>query len=239
MTPEGGAPVLVLSRVTVRGRWAGIDFDEGGALHLHASEGRVLTTRGEIRFAWRHLTDATLEQATLHLHRAPEALALAGPADLPRAWAHVVAGACEVPELARGLRSLGSARGGDAERQLRFFGPLLAARRRVEAPDAVERRVAQFDAATVSQRLADAVRALAAERHPADPRLQRALGAHLEEALEPCLAALQALADAAEGVHGAVEGLRFVAWRRWTSTLRRVFVEADRSWSAVARHLDP
>lgn len=231
------APVLLLPRVTVQGLWGGHRVDDVGALSLHEGEAQVTLQHATLSIGWGHLSDATLEHATLHLHRAAEVLSLRGSPDLPRAWGHVVEQACALPEMARGLRALGTGRGGDAAQQARFFAPLLAARRRIQAPEAVERRVALFDAHAVAQRMSAVVGELVAERHVADSRRQRALAAHLEEALEPCLEALTSLGVAAEGVHRAGDGTRFVAWRQWTSALRQVFVEADRSWLAATRHL--
>jgi hypothetical protein len=237
MTPE--APLIVLERVTVRGAWGGRTLEGEGALAIYPNDVQVAVAEGRLTVALRQLTDATLDRAAgvLQLHRSPDLLSIASSGDLAAAWTSLVASACPMPEFARGLRTLGHARGGAAEQQLRFFGPLLAARRRVADAEGVERRVAQFDSAAIARHLLREGETLANERHPSDLPRARALAAHLEEALEPCLRALELVERTADGVHGATAGQRFVAWRRWTTALRRVFLAADTSWGIMTQHL--
>ncbi len=237
MTPD--APLLRLERVTIRGTWGGREVDGHGGMTLLAHEGQLVVADARLAIGWRYLSDATLDRGALHLHRAPERLTITGGGDFGAAWAQIVAQACVLPEFASGLRTLGHSRGGAREAQVRFFGPILAARRRVANPESVERRVALFDARALSQRLVDDIGSIAAERHPDDAPRRRSLEAHLEEALEPCLAALALLQDEGDAVYRAHDGQRFVAWRSWTDALRRVFVEADRSWLRMAYHLAP
>ncbi|MGQ0647977.1 MAG: hypothetical protein ACT4P7_10425, partial [Gemmatimonadaceae bacterium] len=213
--------------------------DAGGTLVLFADEGLFEQASGDhLIVTWAALTDATWERETLTLHCADDALALRGPRELSRAWGLVVEHACALPEVARGLRSLGTSRGGSAVLQSRFFGPLLAARRRLQDPEAMERRVTQFDAMALTQRLNAAIAEFASDHHPADPPRRRALEAHLEEAIEPLVRQLALLADATQALHAAPDGSRFVAWRVWTRLLRRVFLEADRAWTQIVRQLE-
>jgi hypothetical protein len=233
-------PLLVVPDLVASGRWGDRRLEGHGTLLLYVEEGFLDDASGEqLVLAYGTLTDATWERETLTFHRASDQLSLRGPRELSRAWGLVVEQACMLPEVARGLRMLGTARGGSSAMQARFFGPLLSARRRLQDPDAMERRVAQFDAAGLSRRLSAAVVEFATERHPADAPRRRALEAHLEEALEPLQHQLAALAEATEAIRGAGSGSRFVAWRVWTRLLRRVFLEADRAWGHMVRHLEP
>lgn len=235
MTPDAG-PLLVVQGLDVAGQWGGRALEGTGALVVDRAAGQVATAHTRVVVQWRTLDDATFERGTLTLHQGRDAVALAGSADLTRAWGIVVERACPMPEFARGLRSLGR-RAGDGGQEARFFAPLLAARRRVGNPDAVEGRVAQFDVVALGDRWRTEVAQLAATRHPNDAPRRRALEAHLEEAIEPCLTALESLGLASEAVFAAPPGTRFVAWRRWTGQLRRVFIEADRAWHHVSLHL--
>ncbi len=225
--------LITVPDVTVMGRWAGRDVRGVARLILHADG--IELDNAEI--AWRSLSDATLTREQLVLYRTPDALVLHGSTELPRVWAMIVEHACPVPEVTRGLRSLRPQAGPAAEWQTRFLGPLLAARRRVEEPDAPERRVTQLNAAEMADRLQLSIQQWAAQRHPDSPPRRRALEAHLEEGAEGLIARLAELDSAAEALLGAADGSRFLAWRGWTHRLRRVFLEADRAWHAMAPHL--
>ncbi|MBK8248163.1 MAG: hypothetical protein IPK85_12270 [Gemmatimonadetes bacterium] len=235
MTPEP-APLLVVHGLTIGGRWAGRALDGIGGLVIERVDGKVATEHARVSVSWRSLADATLERGTLTLYQGGDVVVFTGSPELPRAWGMIVERACPMPEFARGLRTLGR-RGSDEALESRFFGPLLAARRRVANPDAVERRVAQFDTNALADRWRAEMEQLAAGRFAADAPRRRALAAHLEEAIEPCLAALEHLASAGDAVFAAPAGTRFDAWRRWTGQLRRVFIEADRAWHHVSLHL--
>lgn len=235
MTPEP-APLLVVHGLTIGGRWSGRALDGAGGLVIERAAGKVATEQLRVTIAWRALTDATLERGALALYQGEDVLVLTGSPELTRAWGIIVERACPMPEFARGLRTLGR-RGADEALESRFFGPLLAARRRVANPDAVERRVAQFDTSALADRWRAEMEQLAAVRFAADGPRRRALAAHLEEALEPCLSALEGLGASADAVFAAPAGTRFEAWRRWTGQLRRVFIEADRAWHHVSLHL--
>jgi hypothetical protein len=182
-------------------------------------------------------TDATWAGDTLTLYRYTDSLAISGSRELNRAWGLVMERACILPEMTRGLRSLGTTRGGSAQLQTRFFGPLLLARRRLQEPNALQWRVAHFDARVLSNQLVQTIHELALERFPESPPDRRALEAELGEALEPLAATLHVLADATDRIRSDPDGQRFVAWRAWTRQLRRVFLEADRAWSSMAHAL--
>jgi hypothetical protein len=233
-------PVFIVRELVASGRWGERIVSGAGWLELHVDAGHyVLDDAEPVVIAYDILTDATWERETLTLHRGGQRLELRGPRELNRAWGLVIERACALPEVALGLRMLGSGRGGSAALQGRFFGPLLQVRRSLQEPDAIDRRVARLDAAALEQRFAAAVMQLAAERFPADAPHRRSLEAHLEEAIEPLVAQIGVLGSASEALRAAGEGNRFVAWRAWTVQLRRVFLEADRSWSLILRHLEP
>jgi hypothetical protein len=225
---------LLVPRVDVTGRWEGRVVRLSGSLTL---EGAGVAVRGREGFVltvpYGLLTDATWQASTLTLHRAPETLDVRGGSMLATVWARIVRDACSAPEVARGLRSLGTVRGGSGDLQRRFFGPLLLARRRLEEPEAPEWRLSQFHATELSRRLQESLHALAADRFPGSPPHRRALEAELGEVTEVLFDRLRALDDAAEAVRGSVDGTRFLAWRAWTGQLRAVFVEADGAWTRV------
>lgn len=232
-------PLLTVRHVTATGTWLDKRMDAVATLALMPDDAELSDDAGaQLLVPYATLTDATWERETLVLHSRRGVLALRGPRELSRAWAMVVEQACALPEVTRGMRSLGTARGGSAALQARFFGPLLAARRRLQEPDALERRVTQFDPLALTQRLNVTIGELATERHPNDAPRRRSVHAHLEEAVEPLQAQLAALTEATAGVHAAAVGRRFVEWRLWTQRLRRVFLEADRAWSRIVQQLE-
>lgn len=226
--------VLLAARdVSISGRWAGKAVNFAATVTVHA-EGLFLD---QAEIPWRSLSDATLARDELVLHRTPESLVLRGPVELPAMWALVVEHACPVPEVTSGLRFLKPPPGKLAEWQPKILGPLLSARRRIQPPDAPERRVMQLNASEISERLQRSLSECALDRYPEDPPHRRALEAHLEEAAEGLFQRLQELDASAEALLGAADGSRFLAWRGWTHRLRRVFVEADRAWHLMAPHL--
>lgn len=231
--------VLEVTGVVARGTWAEREALVRGNLVLddHAAS---LSSGSEEPFLiapYSAFTDATWVGETLTLYRYSDSLAISGSRDLNRAWGVVVERACILPEMTRGLRSLGTPRGGSAQLQTRFFGPLLLARKRLQVPDALEWRVTHFDARALSARLVETIHELAMERFPESPPDRRALEAELGEALEPLAATLHVLAESTERVRSEPDGQRFVSWRAWTRQLRHVFLEADRAWSSMAHAL--
>lgn len=231
--------VLEVPGIIARGTWAQRAAVMQGTLILddHAASLSSGAEQAFVIATYPAFTDATWTGETLTLFRGGESLVISGSRDLNRAWGVVVERACTLPEMTRGLRSLGTSRGGSAQLQTRFFGPLLMARRRLLEPEALEWRVSQFDATALSQRLAATIRELALDRFPESAPDRRALEAELGEALEPLSATLDVLAQATLRVRAEGDGQRFVAWRAWTRQLRRVFLEADRAWGSMARAL--
>ena len=160
---------------------------------------------------------------------------LTGERELARAWLAVASGACVLPEMTRGLRAMGGRHGAGGELQARFFAPLLQARRRIETAEPMDWRLGGFDARALEERLRATLSAVAAEHHPERAAHRRALQAELLDAAEPVFERLVQLSAAAAAVHEAPDAVRFVAWRSWARALRRLFIEADRSWWAI-RH---
>ncbi|MBC7895443.1 MAG: hypothetical protein H7066_08515 [Cytophagaceae bacterium] len=237
MTPE---PLLILPGVILSGSWHHRRVVGIATLLLFPGEAQLHDEDGKhLALSYEDLTDATWEREALSLHSRSDVLRLSGPRELSRAWALVVEQACALPEVTRGMRTLGTSRGGSTALQVRFFGPLLSARRRLQEPDALERRVMQFDTEALTQRLHASITEIAAERHAENAPRRRSLEAHLEEALEPLTAQLGALREATEALHQVAAGSRFVEWRLWTRRLRRVFLEADRAWAQMVRQLEP
>ena len=234
--PDAGIEVTGIS---VRGTWAQRPALVEGTLVLdeHAA---TLVSAGDdpwVIAPYTALTDATWGEGILTLYRSSESLTITGSRDLNRAWGMIVERACTLPEMTRGLRSLGTSRGGSTQLQSRFFGPLLLARRRLQEPEEPEWRVSQFDALALSNRLSATIDELALERYPESPPDRRALEAELGEALEPLSNSLAVLAAATRRIGTEGDGARFVAWRVWTRQLRRVFLEADRAWASMTQSL--
>lgn len=227
--------LLEVTGILARGTWALRPAHVEGTLLLdeHTASLAAGGVAHEIA-PYSAFTDATWASETLTLYRHDETLSISGSRELNRAWGVVVERACILPEMTRGLRSLGTSRGGNAQLQTRFFGPLLHARRRLQEPDALEWRVTHFDARALTGRLEATIRELAMERFPESPPDRRALEAELSEALEPLAGTLEVLAGAADRIRSDPDGQRFVTWREWTRQLRRVFLEADRAWSSMA-----
>lgn len=225
--------------VEVRGRWGGRDVVRLATLRFAGTELELSGGGDDLRLDCGLLDDATWARSVLTLYAAPDALRfVADEADhdaLAALWATLVEHAGAVPEMARGLRSLGRSKSGDPQHQQRFVAPLLAARRRLLARDSVERRAAAFDARGVSQRLQQVAVELAQASYPVDGALRRAQEALLEEALEGTLSALAALQDQTTVVMECPDGRRLAEWRVWLVLLRRVFVESERSCRSVAR----
>lgn len=147
----------------------------------------------------------------------------------------------ELPEFARALRALGSARRSAGERQSLFFFALIDARRRAaDGPDA-DARVRAFDAAELGRALERVIDKLVSDWPDKRSSARRALRAELGGRVEPYAASLRALAVRAAGheaVLGAAEAKRLAAWRAWTAQLSTVFGAADRAWIALTSVVD-
>jgi hypothetical protein len=150
---------------------------------------------------------------------------------------------CRVlPELTRALRALGSRRGSRAVRtsgpseQIRFFAPLLDARRRAVEADSPLAALEAFDSAPIARAMAAAIHAFAAERCGPDGPAKRALEAELVDLSEPLESAFERLRHASERAGTSLDDLR--TWRAWAAELRATFEVADRIWLALDAALD-
>lgn len=209
-----------------------------GVAHLRSDALHVLDrSSGVLMIEFGALTGGSWRTGRLTLHGNPGALVLEADRGLERTWASLVAGACPIPEFTRGLRTLGSRRAGTHEGHLRYFAPLLHARRRMEDERELEQRLSAFDAAALRERLLQILGSLAQDAHPEHPPERRALEAELLDANESLLGALDSLGQAAQQFRRANDELRFSRWRAWVASVAEVFAHADRSWEAMAEIL--
>jgi hypothetical protein len=149
----------------------------------------------------------------------------------------LAAHACVLPELTRGLRSLGSARARADVTQGEIFAPLLAGRRRAARMREPAGRVQALDSTLLARELEGALRTISAKRVKRASPERRALDAALDDAATPLRTAVAALGRAAESYGRAPETSRLIAWRNWTDAVRAVFMAADASWPAIREAL--
>lgn len=146
--------------------------------------------------------------------------------------------ACVMPELTRGLRSLGSLRGAPGPAHDAWFAPLLAARRSVEGVSDPQRQLALLDAGALARGMEAAMGEIAALVRPGNAAAQRAIEAAIEEAAEPLVVALDRLAGAGDRLRGSSPDTVLVDWRRWVGALREVYAAADEAWGRARGELD-
>ncbi|MEO6446888.1 MAG: hypothetical protein ABIZ91_08070 [Gemmatimonadaceae bacterium] len=227
MTPDAR---LAFARLKARGRWNGRDLSEEVTLFIEAEEVVVRLESGgeELACPLSRLIGVSVGGESLVLHVGADQLELRGESSLDPAGAALAERACVLPEVARGLRALGSERGGEQGWQAQFFGPLLRARRLLQERQSLDWQVARFDAPALAEQLRLALAAIASERHRARPPFQRALDAELTDAAEPVFRRLRAVDEAARVVHASEDRERFASWRSWAAQLRALFVDADR-----------
>lgn len=166
-----------------------------------------------------------------------DVLELAGDDALRAVAAQLVERACTMPELTRGLRSLGSLRGTPGAAHDAWFAPLLAARRAVHGVTDAKRQLALIDAGELARAMERAMQELAALTAPGDVARQRAIEAALEEESEGMFLAFARLALAADTLSGSASDTIFVDWRRWVGALRDVFAAADEAWGRCSSQL--
>lgn len=166
-----------------------------------------------------------------------DVLELAGDDALRAVAAQLVERACTMPELTRGLRSLGSLRGTPGAAHDAWFAPLLAARRAVHGVTDAKRQLALIDAGELARAMERAMQELAALTAPGDVARQRAIEAALEEESEGMFLAFARLALAADTLSGSASDTLFVDWRRWVGALRDVFTAADEAWGRCSSQL--
>jgi hypothetical protein len=209
------------------------------------SRARVSLHEHNVVLAWEHAAPWQLSldgldgvmprasQLTLYLSSG-DVLELGDNDALRTFAARLLDRACTVPELTRGLRSMGSLRGSPGAEHDRWFAPLLAARRAVAGISDAERQVALVDAAVIAQQLQRAMTDIARELSPTHAPMQRAIDAALQEESEPVFEALERLALAADVLRTSAMDTRLIDWRRWMNALREVFVAADQAWPRCA-----
>lgn len=150
-----------------------------------------------------------------------------------------------LPEIMASLRSFGPSRrarqsGGSMPSpalHLRFFAPLLEARKAAARAGRPAEAVAAFDTTAMVARLDAEVLAFARECHPRQAPARRALEAELGEIVAPLRAALVRLGQLA--VQAQVAGSHDASWQRWLHQLRAIFEVADTMWPLLDRALQP
>lgn len=224
----------------VSGTWGGPVPAGPGVARFRSDALRVVSrSAGEIVIEYAAVAGGSWRAGRLALHGAAGDLVLEADRGLERGWATLVAEACPVPEFTRGLRTLGSRRAGGHEGHLRYFAPLLHARRRMEDARDLDQRLAAFDAAGLRERLLQVLGSLARDAHPLNAPERRALEAELIDANETLMSALDSLQRAAGSFREAGDELRFERWRAWVGAVAGVFAHADRSWAAMSAILPP
>lgn len=166
-----------------------------------------------------------------------DVLELTGDEELRMLGLQLLDRACTMPELTRGLKSLGSSRGTPVEAHDRWFAPLLAARRSVVGVSDPARQVMLLDAAQLTQEIERAIAEIAATHAPGDAAEQRAVEAALEEEAESVFRAIGIMGLAGDALRGGALDTRIADWRRWVETVRAVFAAADEAWAGIAAEL--
>ncbi len=192
--------------------------------------------------AWRvpldRLDGIALNDARMSIYTSVgDVLEVSGDDRLRVLAAHLVARACTMPELTRGLRSFGSLRGSPGAAHDMWFGPLLSARRAVEGVTDALRQVTLVDAGQLGDAMTNGMAQLAALKSPGDAATQRAIEAVLEEESAALFVALGRLALAADTLTGSALDSRLADWRCWVEALREVFVAADEAWLQCSKEL--
>jgi hypothetical protein len=220
----------------VRGRElqgaAVVELDAGEVV-LVGDAVRPLSSNGRLTFVIDSLDGARADgdQLTLFL-QGGDVLELSGPRLAPLADA-LMREARELPEQTLRLRHFGTSKSNPGSDHDRFFGPLLAARRRAGGAATVDEQLSAFDASSLSAELQRTLHAFAADRYRREGPDRRALEAELFELAEPLMAAVDTLGNAALAVRAAPSDATFIRWREWAGAAQRVFAEADRWWAAA------
>ena len=151
---------------------------------------------------------------------------------------HLLAACRSLPEVTRALRALGSRRGvggtrrNPGDREARFFGPFISARR--ASMDARDARtvISAFDPRELTRSLNATITVFARESAAGHAARQRALEAELSDGIEPLEAALARLQELADLAARDVDDL--ARWRAWAAGVQQVFEAADRAWVTIA-----
>jgi len=219
--------------VRVRGTIRGAAVDSDGAVRLIDDVLSIVVHDREYKARFDRIDEVVWEASVLALHVGRDVVELTGHPGLEPLSAQILRTAFALPEFTRTMRGLGSRRGTVGADHDRFFAGLLAARRAAEGFAEPESRLAAFDSQRLAQALTTLLGELAAERYPESGPDRRALEAELLEHAERLHAALQTLGEAADQVRASTSASRLAHWRHWTSSVQRLFEEADRCWFAI------
>lgn len=226
--------------VRVVGLVRGRNIDKGAEAELQ--QDALVLTWHEPAAPWRISLDGIdgvvyrTRESTLYLAHG-DVLELTGDDRVRTMALQLLDQACVMPELTRGLRSLGSLRGAPGAAHDAWFAPLLTARRTVEGVSDPQRQLALLDAATIVRAMEAALGEIAARERPGNAAAQRAIEAALEEAAEGLFVALERLGLAGDALRGSSPDTLLADWRRWVNTLREVYAAADESWSKARMEL--
>jgi hypothetical protein len=199
----------------------------------------IVVERGELRLPYGRLDGWVVEGDAVSVRiTGGDAVAIV-PSGGALALAEALgAHACVLPELTRGLRTLGSSRARADSAQGALFAPLISARRRAARMRDPARRIRALDAEELRTELAAALSGMVSGRVRQPGPERRALVAALEDAVLPLRAAIATLGTAAEAHARTPEPRRLAAWREWTEAARRAFAAADACWPAVRAALE-
>ncbi len=232
---------MIHATVRVVGLVRGRNIDKGAEAELQ--DDALVLTWHELAAPWR-IALAGIDgvvyrtrEATLYLADG-DVLELTGDDRVRTMALQLLDQACTMPELMRGLRSLGSRRGAPGAAHDAWFAPLLNARRTVEGVSDPQRQLALLDAAGIARAMEAALAEIAALERPGNAAAQRAVEAALEEAAEGLFIALERLGLAGERLRGSSPDTVLADWRRWIGALREVYAAADESWGKARMELD-
>jgi hypothetical protein len=231
MMEVAGAPLPV----ALDGVVGGIALGGDGTLQVLDDGIRIDAPTGEITVAAIGLDGVTYRDSRLTLFlRHGDVIDATGTPRLAAMARQIVSQVCTVPELTRPLRALGSRRGEPGSDHDRFFGPLLAARRKGERANDPRPRLRAFDATAIEKSLDQTIEELARVRYPKRAPERRALEAELLEIAIPLRTALDTLRETSRRAldESASGESAFVRWRSWCTAVETVFERADRCWLA-------
>lgn len=227
-----------LAVASVKVEWGPLRLSGPGRLRLAVDALTIeMAGSGPLLTRYAELLGGGWRSGAVSVHGKAGSVTFESPQGLDQAWASLIERTCPLPELARTHRLLGSRRGGAVAVQARFLAPLLQARRRLEEETDLDTRVTTMDAKALRERLESALQAIARERYPSSDPDRRALEAELEEAMAPLFGGLDVMDVAARHFRTAPETVRFMAWRKWVSSVGDVFALADSGWAGAARLL--
>lgn len=220
-------------RVTLDGAAGGVALAGEGTIAIDADGVALAAGDVAITLPLAGIDGVRWHDRTLTLHTSSGDVRATGAPRLAALARELIERACAIPELTRGLRSLGSHLAAPTAEHERFFAPLLDARRRAERSTEPRSRLAAFDAPILRDALEETLAAFALARSGGRPPERRALHAWLTEAAEPLDRGLEALEQLGERVRRAGADDLIARWREWAAGLEAVFVAADQSWLAM------